>query len=632
MKIKLLFDTIIINNNLVDPVYNAHLNIVLDRVSGEILYKFSNCEVSNFFNFGIEFSHYQYINIYIPKTKSYKNKIYKRVYNICLYLNLLRIINDNGMTKEHNRRLAYYLSILQIKEIKNKKNYYTNEKSIHQFIHYRKNNNMCIMPWYHFSLNSDYSFNLQNKKLISTKYVTKIFFKKIGGIIETNNVIKLINENFRDHDKKINTLIILPINMSNLWQNYHTMTYDELFYLKKSSMSNYKKIDRLIIHEFHIQFLVGIKNLINFLGCREIWIINSMPLRYYFSMERTPIKLKINELASITGLWLSLSIDEKKRYKNSIIKMLLTNFNQYYTIVNYETFTQKFRTIQLSMMPLEKHMYDLFNKYYNNWKNRLTNDSMNVYSITTKQKNSIIEAKIYNAIITLITSIIDLSYVPKFFEYNIKNVLFKIKNIRNMKNITDKIINNYNRYLSNISVNDSVIRNVVIKSNTIYSSFNDKYCPICYSDEDIIRTKLICGHFICLDCIIHTLGNTSRCPICNEFINIHKIAIIRNSIKNYDSNITTYLKTLDRNTVILTDMQAFNNLSINSEYKTHIININKTNVSDKIKKLTSIENIVVISTPDEIISDYAFNQIDKIINFFMLFNEKPKVTRIQIIY
>ena len=68
----------------------------------------------------------------------------------------------------------------------------------------------------------------------------------------------------------------------------------------------------------------------------------------------------------------------------------------------------------------------------------------------------------------------------------------------------------YERYLKNVTQN----------------SFDDNSCPVCYIDDKFIKTKLICGHIVCLDCIMHTISHTKRCPICNELINIKKIAII----------------------------------------------------------------------------------------------------------
>src|SRR5690606_9658656 len=106
---------------------------------------------------------------------------------------------------------------------------------------------------------------------------------------------------------KRRTLIILPTNMTKLWPKYHKITFDELLGLKQSSIKNLKRKNfiRIIIHECHIQFLAAIKNLVDKICCNTVWIINSLPLRYYFSVDKTPEKLNINDLATLTNLWLN---------------------------------------------------------------------------------------------------------------------------------------------------------------------------------------------------------------------------------------------------------------------------------------------------------------------------------------
>jgi hypothetical protein len=643
MKIKLLFNTINLDNDMVDPIYIPKSGIIIDKHSGNILYKFTELEMSDFFYFRIEFSHYQYVPMYQSKTCAYKNRMTKRIYNLYLYLDIPAIIHDAIILKILNRKLSYYFAMLQFKEIKQKKNYHTNEKIIGQYINYRYHNHMYLIPWYYYRISNDFVFDLKYKKLLPAKYVTKINFGRKGCIVETNNVRKLIKDHFTSFTEK--TLVILPSNMTNLWPNMLTITYDQLVNLKKPEVNNIRKnhnITQLIIHECHVQFLVGIKNLADIIKCEYIWIINSLPLRYYFSVESAPPKLEINDVASISNLWLNFSATTKQKYKTEIIKMLLTKFNQIYTIVTYDTTVKSdtahpnIGTIKLHMTDFEKYIYGIFNKYYDNWKNKLTNDPDNTYSMTTKKKNYLIESKIYDAVMTLITSVVDDKNVPKFFEYDIKNILSKTINVNralytmidgkktsgnkltdliNEKNKLNAKILNYKRYLD----------------GTVYSSFNDKCCPICYSDETLVKTKLICGHFICLECMLNTLSSISKCPVCNEFININKIAIVKDTINKYHSNIISYLKTLDHSTLLLTNLKASANIIFGNEYKIEVININKPNVANKIKNIQKISNIVLLTTPCNIIAPNVFEELDKIIGFFQLFNNKPKITKIRII-
>ncbi|XWV24834.1 mg595 protein [Tupanvirus deep ocean] len=654
MKIKLLFNIINIDNDLVDPVYIPKTGIIVDKHTGNVIHRFAELEMTNFFYFRVEFSHYEYSSIYLPKTKSYKNKLSKRVYHINLYLQIDAIIRDANITKILYRKLTYYFSIMQIKEIKDKSNYNTDNSFIEKFIEYRNTNFMYLISWYYFRINNHYVFDLKNKKILTPKSITKINFRRKGGIIETNNVEKLINNNFKQN-KDTKSLIILPTNMTNLWFNNLKITYDELLCLKKSEAELYKKenINQIIIHECHVQFLVGIKHLIDIIGCNNIWIINSLPLRYYFTIEKTPPKLKINDLATISGLWFNFSSIEKKKYKNEIIKMLLTKFNQYYTVVKYNNDdVANIKTIKLEMTDFEKYIYNVFNKYYENWKNKLTNDPKNTYSVATIEKSKKVESKIYNAVITLITAVLDDHCIPNFYEKSIRSILIKTNNIKNkfdhliniyyeVNKVSDYVITendviNFDHILNDLKDKKTKAETRIYNykrylEGNVYKIIDDKCCPICYSTEQLIKTKLICGHSLCLECTLSTLGTSSKCPICNEYINIHKIAIIKNTIDKYHSNIVSYFKTLNKNSIILTDLHATLNLLINPEYNTHIIDINKSNVVSKIKKIQKIDTIIIFSTPSIIMSKKTFKEFEQVLNFFNLFNNKPKIIKIEII-
>ena len=96
------------------------------------------------------------------------------------------------------------------------------------------------------------------------------------------------------------------------------------------------------------------------------------------------------------------------------------------TIVNYN-FDLDIDTTRLSMVPFETYIYGEFNKRYINWKNKLTNNMDNIYSFTTKEKNNIIESKIFNSVLLLITAVISYENIPNFFDATIKNILLKTK-------------------------------------------------------------------------------------------------------------------------------------------------------------------------------------------------------------
>ena len=649
METRLLFDTIKINDNYIDPIYIPQTGKIIDRNTGIILYNFIALEVSDFFSFEIVFDAYKYNNYYQPKTDGYKNKMSTRIYNLFLYLNIKSISNATENINGICQKLTYYLTILQIKKLQKKKSYYINDEQIYHFIYHRESNYMYLVSWYHFKINDNFIFDLKKNKITSYDSVHKIIFSRRGGIIETNNVRKLINDNFKIIKKSgAKTLIILPNNMSNLWPDNLKLTYDELLCLTKTDINSLKqkKIKRLIIHECHIQFMTGIKTLIDILQCKLIWIINSLPLRYYFSIEKTPKKLKINDLATITNLWLNFSVHSKKKYKTEIIKILLTEFNKYYTIVNYQTPHFSFSTIKLFMNPFEQHIHNEFHKYYTNWKNKLTDDPNNKYSISTIKKNNMIEIRIFNAIVALSMSVTDSQYTYRFFESVIKNILSKILNddnkIKCLINFYQQINKNNPIEIAGLTQilldlddktkqnNQKIINyNRYLKGN-VYRSPNNNNCLICYSSDDLIKTILICGHVICLECMFNTLSKSNKCPTCNEFITIQKITVVKDSIQQYSSSIVNYFKNLRKSTIILTDLGDLYNILTNSEYKINVIDVTKSNVSNKLKKIQKLDNVIIFSAPDDIKNQHACDELSKLINFFQLFNVKPKIKKIEL--
>lgn len=642
MRTRFLVANIKINSNKkYDLVYIPQSGIIINNFDSEIIYEFEELEMSNFFYFRIEFDKYKYDKYYQPTTQSYTNKLSKRIYNLFLYLNL-DVIYQNRDNKTLCRKLTYYFSILQIEDIQKKKIYNIGEKKLNYFFDYRNLNNMYIIPWYYFRINNDLVFDLKQKKLISSDETKRNQFKRKGGIIETNNVRKLINNIFVPNDK---ILVIIPNNMTDLWTNTHKITYNELLLLNELDIKKLqnKKFKQIVIHECHIIFLTDIKKLVNRLECNNIWIINSLPLKYYF--ENNSNKLTINELFTITNLWSNFTLSEKKKYKTELIRLLFTKLNQYYAIINYKMDYSCINTIKLPLMPLEMNIYREFMKYYNNWRNNLTNDPDNHYSFTTIKKNNKIETKIYNAVITLILSIVEKNNIPNFFESNTKIILKKTidlnKNLDQMLNkyyflnkmSYHKIMNNeiidFNDILSNLQDKKKITE---IKINnyqrylegTVYTAFEDNLCPICYSSDNITMTKLICGHTICLECIFGTIKKSNKCPICGEFINIHKIAIIKETTPNYVSNIVKYLKKLTKTSIILTDLYMIDNLLTNLKYNTNIINITKPTTLNKINKIKKIENIIILTTPKKIMP----NEIDKIINYYSLLNNNPIINKI----
>jgi hypothetical protein len=646
MEVKLPYCTIILDNITIDPVYLPKTGSIIDRNTQKMISQFRILEITKYFRFGLEFDKYKYANYYNPKNNGYHKIVIGKFYEIYLYLNLSEVVNCCNTKPKLYEKITYYLIVAQLKEIEERKKYSIDEKYIDHFIENRKANTMYLVPWYYFYLNDNYSFDLKKHKLVESKYVPKIDFERKGGIIETNDVSRLINDIMFKKVNKSNTLIILPENMLNIWpREYQKMSYNNLIHVcRKKSFEYFKrKPDTLVVHECHYRVLILVKKIADMMRCSYIWVINSLPLRYYFvdygtsSCKHVPKNLGISDLSSLSNLWMNFSNSNKKIYKNEIIRLILTKLNQYYVILKYERKYQIPKNI-LQMVPFEHEVYNMIERHYNNWKNKLSNDHNNIFSFTTKEKNTIIESKIFNCSIQVATSVVRRDDIIHLFARKIKN--YASKNTKLYSKIKELVCNYYypchSEYVdkkiemicSKIKTANQRIRNYqsYIDKN-VYVSLDDKNCPICYSHENLIMTKLICGHNVCLECIINSLAYSNRCPMCNEYVTLDKISVVLETIPNYSSNIIKYIKNISTPTVILTNMDGLNNIS---SKVVKIINLMEPDVVTKILKYSNFRNVIIATTPKKTISKNIKNELEQIIGYFRLLDNKPSIVRIVI--
>lgn len=673
---RFIYDSVIIRDET-NPFYNSSLGIVIDKNSGQVIYNLPEKEIAAFFYFKIEFDSFKYDMYFQPKTNGYKTKMDSRKYDLVLYLNMPAIVRDNGINDLLYKKLSVYLTRLQINEFRTKKTYMTKYDEIDKFISNRENNLMYFIPWTHFRINNKYAFDMKHYKIIPANQVNKNNFIRKGGIIETNNVRKLINENFSDGKN----LIILSPQMSDLWPDSHKkILYDDLSSLNKTDIKTFKKkFDRIIVHECSINTLSMVKKFVNLVGIGTIWLINSLPLTHYLSEDKNNKNLVVNQIHTISNLWMNLELGKKKIFKRELVRLYLTIFNKYYTKINYpenmcytvinnqptkpldEKSLSLITTKYLELSELEREIYNQFNKYYSNWKNNLSNDFENMYSIATKKKLLKVEKNILNSMMILYLAVIKRDYVPIFFEKRIKKIIkatgiFGIQMERmisfyeNVNNIptTNNIINvrTVHHEPDLQPVIDALTEKKTQMENTItnYKRYlklgkgdTNFMCPVCYSSENLVQTKLICGHHICLECILNTLSRINECPICKEFININKIAIIEESVPKIDSHIISYLKNLDDRTLILTDLDAISNISHlkyiknkNNDldcynYRAKVINITEDNLLNKLAKIKkSIKKIVIFG------SQNFLNKYSNFVCYFNNLNKPPIVEKVEI--
>lgn len=671
MIIKFIYNKLYLNKNM-DCVYNPKFGTLVDKSNGKKIYEFVESEMKPYCYFTLDFDSYQYEKYLIPMTlplskthqyphilqmtSQFKKEVKYRIYNINLCININSILNNIRISASLHKKLSYYFAILQMKQIISKKNYIRKINEIKQFIKQRETTFIYLIPWKYFELNEDYLYDFQYKQLIKSVNVPKIIFKRKGGIIETNNVNRLIKENFIDNE---NILIIMPTNMINIWKKYNftIMTYDELLNMNNNDIKKYTKlkISKIFIHECHIQFLVGIKNFIKYINCDIIWIINSLPLRYYFSINNTPQKITLSDILTLSNIWIGFEeVLKKKFYKTELVRLFLTKFNNYYTQINY-TEPQIDFVKKLLPSDFEKKIYNNINKFYLNWKNKLQNNDKNIYSRATENIIKKLEHKIYNSTITLSLSVVDNSKLRVFFMEKIIDTLdlldkysIKMNKMKDMYSSINNLIElnmNNNNYLKNMLDNsvsyflDKInvnLDNICSKKKTSIKYLKYDYlltntsCPICYEEQFIYEVKLVCGHSYCLECLISSLSNKNECPCCREFITLEKIAIINYNNLGKQMKLNSLLKSMNETDVIITDLKCFNNIFIMNELKCDIININSTNIFQQINNLTKIKNVYLLVDNNLDISDKKYSELFKLIGYFKLYNNGPHIHRIVI--
>lgn len=648
MKLKFIFETVRITSHAINPTYLPDYGTIIDSNSGKVMYVLPHKEITKFFYFRIEFSNYKYDDIYQPKTGGFKKELVARLYNLVMYVNLNTIIRDKGATESLYNRLAYYLSAVQMLNMSKRKIYNLEHDKLKTIIDFREKHNIFLLPWYYFKLDNSYCFDLMKMKIINAKNVKKVNFNRRGGIIETNNVRSTIQE-FSDNRKNI---IIIPDSMTNLWKNHEIITYRSLMSYKNPDFKKLDKgIDRIIVHECHVNFLPQVKKLVQKINCDTIWIINSLPLKYYCNITDASNKnlknIPVNDLASFINLWADFNIGEKKQYKSEILVMLINKLEQFYFQPEYkQNYNKNIKTQVLNLVTFEKNIYQHYHNFYTNWKMKLTNDEENKYSFTNKNKIDSLETGILNSILTLIFSITNQNDIPAYFKNQIKKTIHDTKNI---KNSLDILINGYDKIeahikkiastenIGNIYNIDQILpqfKDKNMRASTVLNNYRRYYksktntielnCPICYGDHDLVYAQTICGHTICLECILNTLTRANECPICKEFITSQKLAIIAETVHDYKSDILEYIRNIKSDTVILTDLSAISELAHNKNFKPRIINTINCDYGKIILSKRQIKKICIIG------SDKFLKNHKNILEFFQIQNAAPIIEIVKI--
>lgn len=607
----------------------------LDEINGRLICRVPNNKLRPYFYLSFEFDSYQYRQHYQPSNQTFRQELYRRVYQIVIYLDF----DKNCLNKPPtcSDKLIYYFNAIQKDEIIAKKNYHVRPSKIKQFIGEREQHLLYLINWRYFALNKKYLLNLQTGCLVSFDSIRKIYFKRYGGIIETNDVKKLINSQFSSQKSALNNLVIIPTNMQSIWKSNSAkiITYDQLLRMSKTDISklNKQRWARIIIHECHQSFIVGIKNLVKGIDCSTVWIVNSLPLAYYLSNSD---KIDLRTLFIISNIWIAIdTVAMKNMYKTELVKFFLTKLNQYYAIVEYAPpLIRNRKTIKLS--PLEKQIHETYRKYFDNWKNKLTNQSDNHYSFASEKKLQNIEMSIQQSVLLLSSSVRTPSQTKNFFIDSINAHIGRLNNSKKFihhlyqllgnqcqgsRTYTSQVMNKTHEELQYI---DSKINMISRYLETNYDT--GEKCGICYEEKCTNETKLICGHSYCLDCILNSIAYKKECPLCRETISVKDMVIIKDNTDKYHSHWLELLRKADKNTIIVTDIDAIGKKVVS---KGKVINIHD-NAFAKVTNLQKANNVLLLTTKPR--NKKTYRQLMRLVAYINLFNNPPKLKQISIAF
>lgn len=605
-------------------------NITIDIIENEVKYYSDNIrgttlkQVMPGLYFVIKFDSYIDHSFYDPVKKSIIKKISGKIYVVEMHINVSLM--------KHNQVLSILLNhfvTMQKEDIYTKKNFRVHPHNISKFINNRNESYICLDSINQYLINDKYVYNFDNKKIMKKSDDIVPFIRK-GGIIQTNCPIKIID---KFNPKK--TLVIIPSNMTYLWKDTDATiyTFDDLLKFKKNNIHSItnKKWNQLVIHECHVQLVSGIRNLLKKIRCNTVWIINTLSLKYYFSMDEIPNKVDIIMFSKYLNLWMHRETIKQNLLR--ITKFVYSKLNIMYAKVHYPvTFIDN--QINIKFSPYERILYGKLNDYYNNWKNKLSNDELNKYSFASKNRINLINQKLFNGTLMLSLATSQPDNAESYLKNKINNFMISIQDQQKQVDLGLKCIsktsnasiieffgNNILEKLNNIiNDNNTILNNYTRYRNTTLCIGNDN-CPICYEPLEDTKTNFICGHQVCFDCVFQILANNNECPICREHININKLTLI-NSIDNTNiSEFQNLCKTFDLETVVLTNLSALQNIS-----HPNIFNVNGNKIINQIKEITHIKKVVIITTQNIKIGRY----MNDFLGYFSTFNKKPEIVEIMI--
>ena len=433
-----------------------------------------------------------------------------------------------------------------------------NTPDIANFIKLRGSLKKHVLPWRYQKISDSHVFDLKLSKFHPTRLVGPVFYDYFGGIIVTNNIPKLISDNFPRYNNT-KTLIIKPdnVNIHASSENSRCINFDQI-----RSIGG-KQFDSVFIHELYSDNIRAVRKL-EFSSTTEIWIINSMPIHNYFSDMSV-----IGNISKYIRVYFKKQSDRKLKKYN----MINHSITEFYDIYSEHVYDENISTVVIGKRPIENILIKEYMSKYSNWFQKLSNDQNNIYSTTTFKENKSVVISMKLAILTLLSSHIQSDNLDAFFSDKMEIFLDKLSTLRtccsnclekyrevnkmvpvDMINLYDNLPDDIINMTSDaIGVIDSKIAGLnTLRSNDVYKLCVGDNCPVCFEKCDFLCVY-ICGHRICLECAISCIAENSCCPLCKIQITMADIVVINQDGTMPDNFMSDMFNNISDRTIIFSD-------------------------------------------------------------------------------
>lgn len=419
---------------------------------------------------------------------------------------------------------AYFNSYLKLRlmellrsELKSSKSY--NISDLQSFVSKCEEQKIGIDKWTNYRLNESYVYSFKKNCIKPSPQLPLFQFHRCGGIIETDH-IKSIIDHF-DSD----TLYVCSTDLWNTFSNLpHIIETRDLEHrtikdLEKSFLHR-KRVVVINCCENAIHYL---KIVIGFFNTPIVWLVYTLPIKYFFnsvkeSEDCIQPSLGLNNLLSISNIWLALENGQKKEYRRELARFLLCDLSKYFGI--YTLTDPDYVSID---------DFDLTDS-----------DEKDLWLFIKKQSDNLVfthkSLTKFKRNLSSLFFLLMMSYrQPHTVRESLnKRIVDKISLIENDRKEYIQMIEQEYDPTSGEQIGSQMLALLhdledkyrSIKKDNVFAS---NECCICYEQMNI-QSMLLCGHSMCPKClIISSVKKQFNCPNCRAHCKIEDTVLLRDT-------------------------------------------------------------------------------------------------------